>query len=582
MTARGALALLRLTLVIGWAAAAPLALAQDQAPGGEPARVVGAPRGPALSGAALDARTEEIAGLLRCPVCQGLSVADSPATMAVNMRAQVRELVALGYDREQILAYFEHSYGEFVRLEPPLRGVNWLVWLGPILALAAGAFFVARALGARRGAAAAETAPLPGPATLPDDPELARYVRRVRELAYGWPDGRPREETPDARRGGPVGAGDRRPGGRSRDRAARGVVAAAARGRFRAVRGRGSAARAAGSRRPRRGARGAAARARGRGGEAHARAARARALCARARGRAGAAVEGRDRVAARRVRAEGRGGGRAGRRGARVRLGSGDERRDGVPGVPRLAVGRAAPRGRQPDGRPGRHVARPSARSLGQLAGRGSRRCSRRRPHDGAAPAAHQQSRRPRRPRRAGSPPAEPARPDGGLERDAVRARAPARAPASARLPVARAARDGPGRHGGRDAEAGDRGRSRAHRSPGEPGVRLREPGTRQGRRRRGRRGGAALAGGRRAAAPGARAARRVAREAGRLPRERERARGRAASRGRRRVAAGCDGLGSSSGSGFGARARRRLRAEESSAGSKPTRPSRRAWRPAA
>jgi cytochrome c-type biogenesis protein CcmH len=171
--------------------AAPFASAQEPARGGDPAQVVGAPHGRALSGAALEARTEEVGGLLRCPVCQGLSVADSPATMAVNMRAEVRELLARGYTQEQILAYFEHSYGEFVRLEPPLRGVNWLVWLGPILALAAGGVFVARALGARHGADAVEAAPLPGPTTLPDDPELAGYVRRVRELAYGWPDGRP-------------------------------------------------------------------------------------------------------------------------------------------------------------------------------------------------------------------------------------------------------------------------------------------------------------------------------------------------------------------------------------------------------
>jgi cytochrome c-type biogenesis protein CcmH len=171
---------------------APSAKAQEPAQGGDPRGVVGPPKGQALAGEALLTRTEDVAGLLRCPVCQGLSVADSPATMAVNMKAQVREMLATGYDQEQILAYFEHSYGEFVRLQPPLRGVNWLVWLGPLLALAAGGVFVTRALSARRTAAVpAEPSPLPGPATLPDDPELARYVRRVRELAYGWPEGRP-------------------------------------------------------------------------------------------------------------------------------------------------------------------------------------------------------------------------------------------------------------------------------------------------------------------------------------------------------------------------------------------------------
>jgi len=182
----------RLLLVAALVLVAPAVQAQQGTASGDTQGIVGRPKGQALAGEALVARTEDVAGLLRCPVCQGLSVADSPATMAVNMKAQVREMLAAGYEQEQILAYFEHSYGEFVRLQPPLRGVNWLVWLGPLLALAAGGVFVTRALSARRPAAVpAEPSALPGPATLPDDPELARYVRRVRELAYGWPGGRP-------------------------------------------------------------------------------------------------------------------------------------------------------------------------------------------------------------------------------------------------------------------------------------------------------------------------------------------------------------------------------------------------------
>jgi cytochrome c-type biogenesis protein CcmH len=177
--------------LVGLLAVGPAA-AQEATAVADPASVVGPPRGAALSGSALDARTEDVGGLLRCPVCQGLSVADSPATMAVSMKAQVRELLAQGYDQEQILAYFERSYGEFVRLEPPLRGVNWLVWLGPLAALLAGGAVVAGVLRSRRRTAgAAPEAPLPGPDTVPDDPELAGYVRRVRELAYGWPGGRP-------------------------------------------------------------------------------------------------------------------------------------------------------------------------------------------------------------------------------------------------------------------------------------------------------------------------------------------------------------------------------------------------------
>lgn len=165
----------------------------------EPEVLVGPPAGEALGGAALDARTGEVSSLLRCPVCQGLSVEDSPATMAVNMKAQVREMLARGYTQDQILSYFERSYGEFVRLEPPLRGVNWLVWLAPIMALVLGGVVVAWMLRSR-GGATTETAAGPRPPAppeaptrdaLPEDPELAPYVLRVRELAYGWPGGTP-------------------------------------------------------------------------------------------------------------------------------------------------------------------------------------------------------------------------------------------------------------------------------------------------------------------------------------------------------------------------------------------------------
>lgn len=160
---------------------------------GDVRSALGPPRARPLSGAALEQEATEVAKLLRCPVCQGLSVADSPSTMATQMRVQVRELVAAGYDRDQVLANFERSYGEFVRLEPPLRGVNWLVWLAPIALLAGGAFVVARVLGRARPAetAGSEEADLPGRDTLPEDSGLARYVLRVREQAYGWPEGRP-------------------------------------------------------------------------------------------------------------------------------------------------------------------------------------------------------------------------------------------------------------------------------------------------------------------------------------------------------------------------------------------------------
>jgi len=170
--------------------------AQEVSPSAAPAAGIGAPKGLQLSGAELDKRTDDIGALLRCPVCQGLSVSDSPATMARNMKAEVREKLARGYDQEQILAYFERSYGEFVRLQPTMRGVNWLVWFGPVAGLIAGGAVIAWAMkrsprepaaGGRQGAAAPPD--LPSRDSVPTDPKLAAAVRRVRMLAYGWPQG---------------------------------------------------------------------------------------------------------------------------------------------------------------------------------------------------------------------------------------------------------------------------------------------------------------------------------------------------------------------------------------------------------
>ena len=130
---------------------------------------VGAPQGTPLAGAQLFQRTSEVASLLRCPVCQGMSVDGSPSEMAVNMKGQVRELLSRGYTEEQILEYFELSYGQFVLLRPKFEGVTAAVWVIPIVALLAGigiTFFSLRKLSRK-----ADAAPISDP-----------YLARVREL----------------------------------------------------------------------------------------------------------------------------------------------------------------------------------------------------------------------------------------------------------------------------------------------------------------------------------------------------------------------------------------------------------------
>ena len=116
----------------------PLSNAQTEVAVPDASQFVGAPQGTPLQGEELNKRTNQVAALLRCPVCQGLAVADSPAEMAVNMKGQVRDLLARGYTEEQILRYFEQSYGQFVLLKPKFEGFNRLVWILPVVALLVG------------------------------------------------------------------------------------------------------------------------------------------------------------------------------------------------------------------------------------------------------------------------------------------------------------------------------------------------------------------------------------------------------------------------------------------------------------
>jgi cytochrome c-type biogenesis protein CcmH len=148
-----------------------LALLQINVP--DAASIVGQPQGAPLSGQQLEQRTMAISAELRCPVCQGLAIGDSPSIMAANMKAQVREMLARGYTEEQILKYFEKSYGQFVLLKPKFQGVNALVWILPVAVLVIG--FVLVVSKAKK----LETAPL---AAAPEEPSDDPYLARVREM----------------------------------------------------------------------------------------------------------------------------------------------------------------------------------------------------------------------------------------------------------------------------------------------------------------------------------------------------------------------------------------------------------------
>lgn len=86
----------------------------------------------------LEARTSEVASQLRCPVCQGLSIQESPSDLSQQMRAIVRDQLKAGRTPEEVKAYFVSKYGEWILLEPKPRGFNLLVYALPALLVLGG------------------------------------------------------------------------------------------------------------------------------------------------------------------------------------------------------------------------------------------------------------------------------------------------------------------------------------------------------------------------------------------------------------------------------------------------------------
>ena len=86
----------------------------------------------------IDQKVREIAKTLRCTVCQTENIWESGAPLAHQMREAVRERVMQGQSAEEIRTYFHSRYGDYIMMEPPKQGINWLIWVAPFLLLFGG------------------------------------------------------------------------------------------------------------------------------------------------------------------------------------------------------------------------------------------------------------------------------------------------------------------------------------------------------------------------------------------------------------------------------------------------------------
>lgn len=126
---------------------------------------------PLAAAADLEEQVRVIGAELRCPVCQNLSVAESPSELAVEMRGVIKAQLQAGKTPDEVKAYFVEKYGDWILLSPRMRGLNVLVWLGPFVAAGAGLALALLSLRrwVRRGRMARCS---------PADPALLELVRR--------------------------------------------------------------------------------------------------------------------------------------------------------------------------------------------------------------------------------------------------------------------------------------------------------------------------------------------------------------------------------------------------------------------
>jgi cytochrome c-type biogenesis protein CcmH len=150
--------------------------------------------------------------MIMCPVCPAETIDQAQVEVSFQMRALVRQLLAEGRSRDEILEYFADRYGADILAAPPKSGANLLVWILPIVGVAAGlagVYLVVRAMTnrAQPAAAGAMTGPAADPAT---DPGLRPYLQIVdRSLASRraarTPSGRPATGAPESQTEEPEG-----------------------------------------------------------------------------------------------------------------------------------------------------------------------------------------------------------------------------------------------------------------------------------------------------------------------------------------------------------------------------------------
>ncbi|MGZ3197351.1 MAG: cytochrome c-type biogenesis protein [Croceibacterium sp.] len=90
----------------------------------------------------LEAKAEALMETLRCLTCQSQSIADSDASMAGDMRNEIRVRIAAGESPEHIRQWLIGRYGDYISYQPRVTRVTWPLFAIPVALLVAGLLIV--------------------------------------------------------------------------------------------------------------------------------------------------------------------------------------------------------------------------------------------------------------------------------------------------------------------------------------------------------------------------------------------------------------------------------------------------------
>ena len=94
----------------------------------------------------LEAKAEALMETLRCLTCQSQSIADSDASMAGDMRSEIRLRIAAGEQPEHIRQWLIQRYGDYISYEPRVTRMTWPLFVLPVALFAIGLLVVLRRL----------------------------------------------------------------------------------------------------------------------------------------------------------------------------------------------------------------------------------------------------------------------------------------------------------------------------------------------------------------------------------------------------------------------------------------------------